>query len=231
MPKIDIILPTYNQVDYLDRAINSIMDQDFKDFKFIIVNDGSQDATSEKLKSYNGKDERIVIIDNAVNKGLPAALNIGHSQGNSPYCTWVSTDNISYKHQYQLLYDKIIEDDYDFVQSKWIVKIGDKIIARQDIRTCHDNWGYGNLCPSFLYKRKVWMEYKYDESMLCTEDLKFYLQAYLHPFKFGHVDEFLMEYYIQPNSLTKRGNPKRKHSNMLNEIYKTVIVPHMVNKK
>lgn len=225
MSKIDIILPTYNQVDYLDRAINSIMDQNFKDFKFIIVNDGSKDSTSEKLKSYSGKDERIIIVDNIDNRGLPAALNIGHAKGISPYCTWISTDNIAYKHQYQSLYDKIIEDNYDFVQSMWIVKRGNETL-KTDIRGCKDNWGYANLCPSFLYKRKVWESYNYDENMLCVEDLKFYLQAFLHPFKFGFVEDYLMEYYVQSNSLTFRGNPKRRHKDMLKEIYQTVILPH-----
>jgi glycosyltransferase involved in cell wall biosynthesis len=226
MSEIDIILPTYNQCYFLDRAIPPILDQEFRDFTLIIVNDGSTDGTYGKLHdSYEGRDPRIKIIDLKPNRGLPAALNVGHGEGNSPYCTWISTDNISYKNQFKVLYDFIKSDDYDFVQSRWYVKRGNETIPTT-ILNCKDNWGYANLCPSFLYKRIVWEKYHYDENMLCCEDLKFYLQAYIHPFKFGHTDEFLMEYYVQPNSLTFRGNPKRGHREMLNEIYRTVIKPH-----
>lgn len=226
MPEIDIILPTYNQGNFLDRAIGAILNQSFKDFKFIIVNDGSQDDTSKKLATYNGNDERLLIIDNKQNKGLPAVLNIGHAAGTSPYCTWVSTDNISYPNQMQKLLDGIKSGGFDFVQSRWYVEHPRRGRLPTTIVDCKDNWGYANLCPSFLYKREVWETYHYDENMLCCEDLKFYLQAYLHPFKFGHIDDYLMEYYVQPNSLTFRGNPKRGHQEMLNEIYKTVVRPH-----
>lgn len=222
MSKIDVIMPTYNQAYFLKAAIPSILNQEFQDFTLIIVNDGSKDNTIDELKKY--QDGRIKVISYEKNKGLPYALNYGHKNGDSPYCTWVSTDNISYKNHLAELLKVIEKDNYDFVQGKWIAKDGEKTYY-QDIRKCNDNWGYANLSPCFLYKRKVWETYNYDENMLCAEDLKFYLQAFLHPFKFGYSDEFLMEYYMQPNSLTVRGNPNRKHEDMLKEIYKTVILP------
>lgn len=223
MPTIDVIMPTYNQDYFIDRAVQAMLNQSFTDFSFIIVNDGSTDNTTNVIKKYT--DSRIKFIDMSINKGLPSALNVGHKNGSSEYCTWISTDNVSYSNQLESLYKTATDGDYDFVQSKWIVRRGAESIPK-DIRGCKDNWGYGNLCPSFLYKRKVWETYQYDENMLCAEDLKFYLQAYLHPFKFGYCDDCLMEYYVQPNSLTFKGNPKRGHNEMLNEIYQTVIVPH-----
>jgi len=235
MTQIDVIMPTFNQCEFLKRAVDHILAQTFRDFTFIIVNDGSTDNTKNVLEEYK-KIKNIVIIDNEKNKGLPSSLNIGHRNGDSPYCTWVSTDNVSYPSQLEELHKKITKGDLDFVQSLWVAKnVETGQIYHQDIRRHTENWGMGNLCASFLYKRKVWETYKYDEEMQTVEDLKFYLQAKLHPFKFGHVDIELVEYYIQGNSLAGRTPlSEKKHkdnwTNLMSKIYKEVIEPKMRKK-
>ena len=226
MSKIDVILPTYNQELFLDISIPAILNQEFKDFTFIIVNDGSKDNTIAKLMAYASCDNRIKVIDCEINRGLPAALNIGHEAGNSEYCTWISTDNISYPNYLLELYKKI-EEGFDFVQSFYFVKDKSGKKSFRDIRTFHDNWGYGNLTPSFLYKRGVWETYKYDENLQYVEDLKFYLQAFLHPFKFGFVEKTLVEYLCHSDSMTAKVHANLKeHDLRLNKIYEQVIKPH-----
>ena len=227
MSQIDVIMPTYNQKDFLDRAINCILDQEFKDFSFIIVDDGSIDGTSRILDEKYGKlDRRITVIHNETNRGLPASLNIGHSHGNSSYCTWVSTDNFSYKNQLRVLYECITKNNYDFIQSLWRGIEGSRITGVYNSSPKECNCISGNLCPSFMYHRKVWETYHYDENMMTVEDLKFFLQACYHPFKFGFVDECLLDYYYQPNSLTVKRNPKRAYQDMMDEIQRTIIAPH-----
>jgi glycosyltransferase involved in cell wall biosynthesis len=229
MAEIDVIMPTYNQCDYLHRSITHILSQTFQDFCFIIVNDGSKDETKNILTKYE-KNDKIKIIHNDKNKGLPASLNIGHAAGNSPYCTWVSTDNISFPDQFEKLYHKITKDNLDFVQSPWVAEI-EKTgqIFYQDVRKIKSNWGMGTIGGSFLYKRIVWETYKYDEELQYVEDLKFYLQAFLHPFKFGHVEENLMKYYVQSNSLSGREDMS-KHQALMDKIYQDVIKPKMEKK-
>ena len=58
MPKISVVMPAYNSEKYIAEAIESILNQTFTDFEFIIINDGSTDRTEEIILSYN--DERIV---------------------------------------------------------------------------------------------------------------------------------------------------------------------------
>ncbi len=230
MAEIDVILPTYNQKDFLSRAIEAILAQEFKDFLFIIVNDGSSDGTTEELnEKYANIDSRMIIIHNGKNKGLPSALNIGHAAGQSPYCTWVSTDNVSYPNQLKLLHENMVSGDYDFVQSAW-QGIGNGPSKVVNSGKGKGTWGFGNLGPSFLYKRKVWETYHYDESAMTVEDLKFYLQARYHPFNFKVIDDCLVDYYYQPNSLTVKGNPKRRHREMMDEIYRIVVAPHGVKR-
>ena len=77
----------------------------------------------------------------------------------------------------------MVNCDCDFVQSAWQkILNSEKTIVNSG--KGHGTWGFGNLGPSFLYKRKVWETYHYDEDAMMIEDLKFYLQACCHPFKF-----------------------------------------------
>ena len=78
MYPVSVLMSVYNGESYLSEAIDSILSQSFKDFEFIIVDDGSTDRTKEILDSYN--DPRIVRLVHEKNKGLIPALNYGLSQ-------------------------------------------------------------------------------------------------------------------------------------------------------
>ena len=94
MPKISIILPTYNGQLYIREAIESVIKQIFKDWELIIVDDCSSDNTLDIIKEYEKLDSRIRVIHNEVNKKLPASLNIGFSYAKGEYFTWTSDDNL-----------------------------------------------------------------------------------------------------------------------------------------
>ena len=74
-PKISILMSVYNEEKTLAKAIDSILGQTLSDFEFIICDDASSDATTDLLKEYRERDERIVLISHTENKGLAASLN------------------------------------------------------------------------------------------------------------------------------------------------------------
>ena len=76
MPQISVVTSVHNGEDYLEQCINSILDQTFIDFEYIILNNGSTDRTSEILSSY--KDSRMRIVHQE-NLGVPRSLNKGVS--------------------------------------------------------------------------------------------------------------------------------------------------------
>jgi len=61
--KVSVILPAYNAEKYISETIDSLLDQTFKDFEIICINDGSKDNTLQLLNEYSKKDDRIVVID------------------------------------------------------------------------------------------------------------------------------------------------------------------------
>lgn len=217
MAIVDIILPTYNQDEFINTCVCAILNQTFKDFNFIIINDGSTDNTEKEIKKYLS-DSRIKYYYQE-NKGLPASLNIGHEKSNSEYCTWISTDNISKKCHIESLVTYIHKSDCDFVHGNFfkIKNKNEKYLI--DISQKKGRLGIGNMGPNFLYKRKLWEQFKYDEGKHGAEDLKFYAQIFLSDFKICSINKALIDYYCQSNSISKKmGNSKIKK--VVNDIKK-----------
>ena len=73
-PLVSVVMSAYNSEKYLREAIESVLDQSYKNLEFIIVNDGSIDNTCSIIKEYMKNDNRIILIDRE-NKGLPYSLN------------------------------------------------------------------------------------------------------------------------------------------------------------
>jgi glycosyltransferase involved in cell wall biosynthesis len=91
-PKVSVVMSVFNNESYIREAVDSILNQTFKDFEFIIINDGSTDRTREILSSYT--DERIRLFDQE-NRGLTRSLNRGLSLANGSYIARMDGDDIS----------------------------------------------------------------------------------------------------------------------------------------
>jgi len=102
-PKVTVLMSVYNGEKYLREAINSILNQTFKDFEFLIINDGSTDRTIEILQSY--QDPRIKIINDEKNIGLTKSLNKGLKLARGEYIARMDADDISYPNRLEVQYD------------------------------------------------------------------------------------------------------------------------------
>lgn len=94
-PKVSIIIPVYNGADYLEKAIDSALNQSYTNLEVIVVNDGSNDdgKTAEIAKSYG---KRIVYIEKE-NGGVSSALNCGIAKMTGDYFSWLSHDDEYWK--------------------------------------------------------------------------------------------------------------------------------------
>jgi glycosyltransferase involved in cell wall biosynthesis len=92
LPKVSIIVPCYNQAQYLDEALQSLYDQTFGDWECIIVNDGSPDHTEEVARKWEAKDPRFVYLYKK-NGGVSSARNLGIHNANSPYILTLDADD------------------------------------------------------------------------------------------------------------------------------------------
>lgn len=94
-PKISVLMPVYNRQDFVGQAVESILNQTYSNFEFIIVNDGSNDGTEKILEGYAHSDKRIIIIKNETNLGLIESLTIGLQYVQGDYIARMDSDDIS----------------------------------------------------------------------------------------------------------------------------------------
>jgi len=92
---ISVIMSVFNGQDYLNEAIESVLRQTFRDFEFIIIDDGSTDNTRNIIKHYQKKENRIKAIYNDNNKGLALCLNEGIQMAKGKYIARMDADDIS----------------------------------------------------------------------------------------------------------------------------------------
>lgn len=124
---ISVIVPVYNVEKYLNKCINSILNQTFKDFELIIIDDGSSDKSGLICDEYEKKDKRIKVIHQE-NKGLSAARNIGIDLAIGDYITFIDSDDYIDENYLCIFYSVISKNNADIV-------MGGNIIVNEDITT------------------------------------------------------------------------------------------------
>ena len=112
MPKISIIVPVYKVEKYIEQCIDSILNQTFKDFELILVDDGSPDKCPEICDKYALKDERIKVIHKS-NGGLSSARNAGIEIATGDYIGFVDSDDFVHHKMYETLYNYALEYNAD----------------------------------------------------------------------------------------------------------------------
>lgn len=110
--EISIIVPIYNVKKYLDRCVQSILNQTFKDFELILVNDGSIDGSGERCEYYKKLDERVIII-HKLNGGLSDARNVGIEIARGKFLSFVDGDDFVHPQFLEVLYNNIIRENAD----------------------------------------------------------------------------------------------------------------------
>lgn len=101
VPAISVVMPVYNAERYIAEAIQSILNQTFSDFEFIIINDGSTDRSLEILQRYTSQDSRIRLISRE-NRGLVKTLNEGLTLAKAPLIARMDADDVAFLDRFHL---------------------------------------------------------------------------------------------------------------------------------
>jgi len=98
MPQVTVILPSWNRADWLKKSIDSVLEQTFRDFELIVVDDASTDSTQEILTSYSGKIRSITFSKNL---GVSAARNAAVKNCDSEWIAFLDSDDFWHPHKLQ----------------------------------------------------------------------------------------------------------------------------------
>ena len=109
-PLISVIVPVYKAEPYLDKCVNSIRNQTYKNLEIILVNDGSPDRCGEMCDAYAKADSRIRVFHKE-NGGQSSARNLGLDHMTGEYVGFVDSDDWIEPDMYQRLYDRMVETE------------------------------------------------------------------------------------------------------------------------
>ncbi len=207
---ISVIMSVYNGEKYLREAIESILNQTYKNFEFIIIDDYSSDASVSIISLYN--DPRIVLIQNKENLGLTKSLNIALGQAKGEFIARMDADDIA-------LPDRLkIQLDY-LEQNKDIVLIGSGTIiidengkeigikkSITDSRLLHFHMVFKNQIfhPTVLFRRKEIVGILgYDESFKFAQDYDLWSRLIDKGYNLANVGMPLLKYRLHNSSITQ----------------------------
>ena len=212
MPKVSVILPVYNAEKYLQQAVDSVLSQTFKDFEFIIVNDGSTDTSEQIILGYN--DARIRYMRNDQNCGLVYTLNKAVAEAKGVYIARMDADDICFPERLA-------------VQSQWLDEHPDTSIAGSFNIIIDENGneiGYSEKgrmfvtaaqirrrmpvenCithPSIMGRSNIFKEYPYSSSQRNIEDYDLWLRLLADGYVIEKIAKPLLYYRVHQTSVTQ----------------------------
>ena len=231
MPLISVIVPCYNQAQYLDECLQSVLDQTYQNWECIIVNDGSPDHTEEIAKKWVEKDARFRYLFKE-NGGISSARNAGIEIAKGEWILPLDADD-KIGNQYLELAEKKFENDYKVIycatrffgakEGEW--KLADfslKTLAKFNILTC-----------SALYKKKDWIEIGgYDKRFVYgIEDYDFWISLLKNGGNVYKINSTLFYYRIknESRSINLINNYKTKMFDLLSIKHADFFVKHLGN--
>jgi glycosyltransferase involved in cell wall biosynthesis len=208
MESVSVILPTYNRANLLPRAVRSVLNQTYKDFELIIIDDGSTDNTVDIVKSFD--DPRISYIKLEKNKGAPAALNIGIDRARGQFIAFQDSDDEWHREKLsrQVAAFKDAANEVGVVYSgMWRISDdkrtfvpGDDISKKEgDI---HESLLSANFIgpPAAMVKKECFSKVGvFDESLPCIEDWELWLRL-SKCYHFIYLPEPMVNAYYSPDS-------------------------------
>lgn len=218
-PFITIFMAVYNVEDFLEDSLESILNQTYKNFEFLIVNDASTDTSSEILQRYEKKDKRIRIIDNKINKGIPYTRNIGLIEAKGKYIAIMDSDDIALPNRIekQVLFMgnnleiDVVGTDYAILGRKFKRKVRNRCTTPEEIKikflfNCAIHNPTAMLRKETLDTNKL----KYNLDFFVAQDYDLFARLS----KIGKIailPEVLYKYRIGHSNITKKSLSSKIH--------------------
>lgn len=201
MPLISVVVPCYNQAQYLDECLQSVLDQTYTDWECIIVNDGSPDNTEDVAKNWVEKDTRFIYLSKE-NGGLSSARNAGIEIAKGEWILPLDADD-KIGDKYLELAEKEFEKDYTVIYCEAEL-FGNEIGKWHLPEFSLENLAKKNciFCSAF-YKKEDWKKVNgYDINMIYgLEDYEFWISLLKNKNTVKKLPQTLFYYRVKENSM------------------------------
>ena len=209
-PDISVIMGVYNGEEYISETIESLINQTFKNWELVVINDCSTDSTGEILEKYAAADNRIRVYLNEVNLRLPSSLNKAISLCGGKYIARMDADDICLPDRF--------EKQFLFMEANPEVSLSSCrfMTVKNGV---YSSGGCGGRCdseavkalllvtnpimhPGVIARAEVMRELLYDPSCTCTEDLDLWTRVVKGNYKIEIIPEYLLIYRLHDKQIT-----------------------------
>lgn len=220
---LSIVIPVYNSENYIQRCLESIVSQTFKNLEIIIVNDGSTDKSLEIINEFAQSDNRIRVI-NKTNGGVSSARNRGIREANGRYIGFIDSDDYVEREMYEKMYSLANERDVDMVicgrrmeypggrQVFLLPNLPEDKIFEDDLKKEYIYKEFINMDDKFssvftkIYRTEVLIsnDIYFDEQININEDWLFNIKAFTYAKRIAVINKPYHNYMVENMSSLSR---------------------------
>lgn len=219
---VSVIMSVFNSDKYLDDAINSILNQTYTDFEFIIINDGSNDDSKAIIDHYASIDKRIVVINNERNLGLAASLNKAIELSRGKYIARQDADDLScsMRLEVQIAY-ALAHEEVDLIGSNnYLIDVNGEVVyenkthsqKKDFLKYLLNSGGIFTHGSVLIKKEKLFEVGMYDQRFYYSQDGELWLRFISKGAKIKILDEPLYYFRSAPRPSNKKRNIQRRYN-------------------
>ena len=208
MPLVSVIMSTFNREQMIMETIDSVLNQTFEDFEFIIINDASTDSTQSIIEKYN--DSRIHLYSNKQNCGCTFNYHNANNLANGKYIAHIDDDDLFLNDKLQKQVEFLEQNPHIDMVGTYIETFGEGARPSWVFYSKPEEIDflmnlYNPLCHSSVMYRKSFLDkhaINYDISKKCAQDYDFYKQFLLKGAKIANISDVWVRYRMHANRLT-----------------------------
>lgn len=202
-PKISVIVSVYNTEKYIEKCLDSLLNQTYSNIEIVVINDCSTDGSLKILKKYAKKYDNIILIENKENKGLSYSRNVGLEKATGKYIGYIDSDDYVDSTYYEQMMKAIKKEKSEIAIADMKIVYEDGSFPDYVSKGCNGEVNTLNIIKNGLaasacnklFKREIIEKYKFSEGKL-NEDLAVILPSIVAAKKISYVENNNY-YYVQ----------------------------------
>lgn len=213
---ISVVIPTYNRATTIEKCLDSVLNQTYKDIEVIIVDDCSTDDTVSVVEQYSKKTDKIKLYVLEKNSGACVARNYGVSKSKGEYIAFQDSDDIWRSNKLESQYNTLVQNNSDVVFCAMQLNYSDGNHRGKKVPNNSYKKGFINFdllleksvisTQTIFGKKECFERVQFDPNMPRLQDWDLMLRV-VKEFKVFYLDEVLVDAYVQKNSIS--GNPNK----------------------
>lgn len=222
-PLVSAVMLVYNSEEHLREAIDSVLNQTFKDFELVIVNDGSTDSSLEIIDSYD--DDRIRLVDNGQNRGLAYSRNVGLKEARGAFLAWCDSDDINLPTRFEDQVKFLQENPSYGLCGSWQTysigkrKLINKTFKDPEILKAILLFTPSIMNPTAMLRMSMVREHgiTFNNDLAFCEDYDFFQRSSMH-FPLTNVQKVLLKYRVSDSGMTMQFEAQEERNARLHKV-------------